>query len=343
MLDKLVPTKNIDIRHNVTIRVLDANTRKQISRHEGHNAATNSMLLGIGHYLTGEGVLNQAYPMLSEYIPRYISLGTMGLLNQEEDENGYPIGVGDFLHEVTENDYRVSVVSEGPYAGKYGVYLRDSSDNFTVLAGTFDTTPSAEQAIAEAKEYLRYKGYITQCPGFGGDGYDANENNGRSWFGLGNTFEERPDSGTINCELISTSFPRASISYRDIVPETESEFPKTIDVVFSAYISTGALAQFREKGKDYIYITEAGLWSTSTWYEKGSNGMLAGYRICPPDESNWDMSVRENRHLLDKEIIRVGVNQIVQVIWKIQLGSIEQLGGIQQLYPSSSDIYWEQI
>ena len=33
------------------------------------------------------------------------------------------------------------------------------------------------------------------------------------------------------------------------------------DIVFSSLISTGALKQFREPGKNYIFISEVGLWS----------------------------------------------------------------------------------
>jgi hypothetical protein len=39
-----------------------------------------------------------------------------------------------------------------------------------------------------------------------------------------------------------------------------------------------------------------------------------------------------NRSILQQNILRVGRNQIVQVIWKIQLGSIEQFGGYVEAY-----------
>ena len=67
-------------------------------------------------------------------------------------------------------------------------------------------------------------------------------------------FANRPDpTKTINCELISPSFPRAQISYRDIIPETEAEFPETVDVIYSAMVSVGALNQFVKKVK-IIYL-----------------------------------------------------------------------------------------
>ena len=50
--------KNFAINHNVSFNVYDAITHKLKRHHEGHNAVTNSMLMGIGHYLLGDGTLN---------------------------------------------------------------------------------------------------------------------------------------------------------------------------------------------------------------------------------------------------------------------------------------------
>lgn len=282
--------KRIDLRHNVSIRVIDEATGQVVSEHTGHNAATNSLLTGIGHYLVGEGIINQG-EVLRNWIPQYISLGTMGLLSQDEDEEGLPAGVG-------------------------------------VIIGN---------------EEQRFVSYITQCPGFGSDGYDTNLMNNRAYAGLGPVFANRPHASTTDCELITDSYKRSPITFRDVVPEYESEYPKTIDVVFSAMVSTGALAQFREPDKDYLFITEVGLWSRPDWIDGGDNGLLAGYRIAPPDEDNWDMSIPENRRIVKEQIIRVGINQIVQVIWKIQLGGLDQLGGIESLYPPESYINWRIV
>src|SRR5574343_1463401 len=85
--------KRLDLRHNVSIRVLDDNTGEVVSEHIGHNASTNSLLTGIAHYLTGDGVLGQS-EVLENWVPQYISLGTMGLVSQEQDADGYPAGIG---------------------------------------------------------------------------------------------------------------------------------------------------------------------------------------------------------------------------------------------------------
>lgn len=313
----IVPSRHITMNHNVTIVVRDAGTMKIRTAHVGHNAATNGLLTGIAHYLTGDGVLNQGWHMLSNYVPKYISLGTMGLINQEEDEFGLPAGIG----------------------------------------------------VIDGDELTRFEDYMLQTPGYGADGYDGNLNNGRKYLGLGPVFANRDDtSHTINCELISNTFPRASISFREIVPEIEAEFPETIDVVFSAMISVGALSQFREEGKNYLFITEAGLWSRQDWVSGGDNGLLAGYRIAPTDRVNWGMtpdSITQeaiddyvskhgeittgdpaevvsayNRDLLKRSIIRVNSNQVVQVIWKIQLGGLEQLIGVEDIYGTSGKLYW---
>lgn len=313
----IVPSRHITMNHNVTIVVRDAATMEIKTAHVGHNAATNGLLTGIAHYLTGDGILNQGWHMLSNYVPKYISLGTMGLVNQEEDEFGLPAGIG----------------------------------------------------VIEGDELTRFEDYMLQTPGYGADGYDGNLNNGRSYLGLGPVFANRQDtSHTINCELISATFPRAPISFREIVPEIEAEFPETIDVVFSAMISVGALSQFREEGKNYLFITEAGLWSRQDWVSGGDNGLLAGYRIAPTDRVNWGMTpdsitqeaiddyiskhgqitsgdpaevvAAYNRDLLKRSIIRVNSNQVVQVIWKIQLGGLEQLIGVEDIYGTSGALYW---
>lgn len=282
-------SKRIPLRHNVSINVIDLSTRKIVARHTGHNAATNGLLTGIGHYLTGDGILNQGWDMLKGYVPQYISLGTMGLTSQEADSTGRPLGIGS-------------------------------------TTGT---------------EVDRYTTYMRQVPGYGSDGYDPNLMNGRRYAGLGLTFDKRPYTDTIECELITDNYLRSAISFRDVVPEVESELPQTIDVVFSALIPLANLAKFRPDGKDYVFITEAGLWSRKDWVNGGDNGLLAGYRIAPPDESNWDMTKAENRQILRNQILKVGKNQVVQVIWKIQLGALQQLNPTSSLVPGDdSRLRW---
>lgn len=381
----LKAAKSLGMQQNITIQVVDILTGKVVQEHTSHNTVTNSMLLGIAHYLTGDGVFQQGYHMLANYVPRYISLGTMGLISQEQDKDGLPAGIGVTIPDPgTDDDYRAlldalsdaesrlnvakdALKNECPYyveLGKCytGETCNQCSDRLQAKRDELDAAQAAYDEAYDAvmgySEEQRFTDYMQQRPGYGADGYDGNQNNNRQWFGLGKVFKDRDDkTKTINCELISASFPRAEISFRDVVPEVEAELPKTIDVVFSAMISTGALKQFREEGKDYVFITETGLWSQPDWpqgiaevldsatqqvvqydwsdqdraYECGDNGLLAAYRLAPPNEENWDMSVKENRDLLKKNILRVGVNQIVQIIWKIQLGSIDQFGGVDIL------------
>lgn len=402
MLDSIkAAAKNLRTEHNVSIRVLDSKSGKVISSHIGHNAATNSLLVGIAHYLTGDGVLNQGYHMLNYYIPKYISLGTMGLINQDEDENGLPAGIG--VSEGSEEDRFVDYLLQVPGYGAdgYDPNLNNNREYFglgpvfadrdtskivteTIQLGDINLDGVVNNAdILMFADYLAGNVKLTDKQLLAADVNQDGEINcsdlalitqcvsGEITLG---TVEYRPSiAPTINCELISDSFPRVQISYRDIVPETESEIPQTIDVIFSAMISTGALAQFREPGKDYIFITEAGLWSKKDWESGGDNGLLAGYRIAPPNKQNWAMTAesvsddyaitylkdqgidnpteeqiqsikpeiaQNNRQILKQNIIRVGPNQVVQVIWKIQLGGLEQLGGLSDLYPSGSVLRW---
>lgn len=280
--------KNLGVQQNVCIRVIDEPTGRIVSEHSGHNAATSTLLTGIGQYLMG-GSVTGAGEFLRDWIPQYISLGTMGLSNQEEDDEGLPAGIGDLS-------------------------IQDEAD--------------------------RFADYLLKVPGFGSDGYDPALINNRKYMGLGPDFNNRESELTIDCELVSNTFPRSPITFRQCLPESKAEYPKTIDVIFSAMISTGALAQFREPERKYVFITEAGLWSTPTWDGIGNNGLLAGYRICPPDMANWDMSDPANRRLLKESIIKVGINQVAQIIWKIQLGAIDQLGGIDAIYPQEGYMKW---
>ena len=321
--------KSMAIEHNVVFNVIDLKENRVVQHHEGHNAATNMLLTGIAHYLVGDGVLNQGYEMLSRFLPRYISLGTMGLISQEEDIEHLPIGLGGYYDTLDDSQYY--------------------------------TDPETQ----------RICNYMCQCPGFGADGYNINENMDRPYFGLGLPFNQREQEGTYNCELINEQFPRFAISFRDIVPESQAELPKTIDIIYSAMISTGALAQFRETDRDYIFITEAGLWANKIYDASGENGLLAGYRIAPVNRETWNFgtyveaqydehgqevvpehyeldsdpevaaSQLENQHKLKKSVLRVGRNQVVQVIWKIQIGGLDQLGGMSELYPSTeSTLFW---
>lgn len=387
--------KSLGIKENVIFRVVDVPSGKIVQEHVGHNTATNSMLTGIGHYLIGDGVLNQGSAMLGRYIPQYISLGTMGLITQLADSEGLPIGLGEAIPSA-DDDERYQALLDGLDTAAANLdAAKIAADNANCCAAcescpSYTSTPTKcpnkriQLAYEEAKaqydaaldavlnyagsdEPTRLSDYMAYRPGYGADGYDPNQNNNRKYSGLGPVFADRVSkTQTINCELISDSFPRAKISFRDIVPEIEAELPMTIDIVYSAMISTGALKQFRESNKDYLFITEAGLWGTDTWNDSGENGLLAGYRIAPSDSDYWYMSASRvpdtlamtvsdseidivpgdtsetillkkkeyiaarNRKLLKRSIIKVGINQVVQVIWKIQLGSIDQLGGFDQ-------------
>ena len=535
--------KRLDVKQNVTIRVIDEPTGKVVQEHVGHNAATNSLLTGIAHYLMGDGVLKQGTDTLMMWVPQYISLGTMGLTSQESE----------------------TITVEG---------------NEFIVPSALGYTPGApESATPEEKELnarLRFSEYINQSPGFGADGYDNNANNNREWFGLGYPYSLKPDAlkqdfydwdgqevtfeltetplavisataypggiidqdtnntsvvrkvistdsysvegasihfdanseigagcrlaviytyesgAAANCELITAKLDsdgtivpltrRSQITYRDLVPEIQSEVPNTLDVIYSAFVSTGALKDYRSDN-DYIYITEAGLWSKPTFNDSGDNGLLAGYRIMPSDDAvdilgtekqitstgvsdyevddtilsidsitcsstvqvhtgdgvtthytkirdteitsvtingeltsytvedndvvfatapavnakiaiiyendevvpdngysftaksgsstlsfyngyipvtddliimiyrsgdnkgTWkDMTVEANRQRVQQSIIRVGVNQVAQIIWKIQLGGLEQLNGLRYLYPPQyPDDVWNII
>ena len=108
-IDKIA--KKLNIKQNVSIQVLDRLTGEVIQEVSSHNDATNSLLYGIAHHLIGDFLpnerhgLNPGYSMLSNYVPRYISLGTMGLINQNQDSNGLPAGIGDSIPSSSDPEY----------------------------------------------------------------------------------------------------------------------------------------------------------------------------------------------------------------------------------------------
>nr|DAJ12418.1 MAG TPA: long tail fiber, proximal subunit [Bacteriophage sp.] len=394
--DTVKVAKSLGTRDNICIRVFNSDGTLA-SSHTGHNTATDTMLMGIAHHLVGDGALNQ-HTNLYNYIPKYISLGTMGLMNHKQDDNGLPAGIGIAIPDIDNEEYK-KLLKELRDAELRFTKAKDALKNECPLFGTLEVCKDCTQCserlnakrqelenakldldkksekVNEYNEEQRFIQYMKTRPGYGADGYDANANNGRQYLGLGYPFtsynvtkgykqgdivtykgtlysatkdilapagpfdtniwntntEQISQEHNVGIELISPSFPRAEISFRDIVQEYEAELPQTVDVVFSAMISTGALAQFRNPGQDYIFITEVGLWSKKHWEDSGANGLLAAYRIAPPNEKNWDMKIKENRDLLKKQIIKVNKNQVVQVIWKIQLGSIDQLSDIATL------------
>lgn len=394
--DTVKVAKSLGTRDNICIRVFNSDGTLA-SSHTGHNTATDTMLMGIAHHLVGDGALNQ-HTNLYNYIPKYISLGTMGLMNHKQDDQGLPAGIGVTIPDIDNEEYK-KLLKELRDAELRFTKAKDALKNECPLFGTLDVCKDCTQCserlnakrqeledakldldkksekVNEYNEEQRFIQYMKTRPGYGADGYDANANNGRQYLGLGYPFtsynptkgyktdeivtykgtvyyatkdilapagpfdtniwntntEQISQESNVGIELISPSFPRAEISFRDIVQEYEAELPQTVDVVFSAMISTGALAQFRNPEQDYIFITEAGLWSKKHWEDSGANGLLAAYRIAPPNEKNWDMKIKENRDLLKKQIIKVNKNQVVQVIWKIQLGSIDQLSDIATL------------
>lgn len=341
------------IKHNVTLRVLDGVTGKLVREHTGHNTATNTLIEGVGHYLAGEGVLRQGYSMLARFVPRYISLGTMGLVNQNEDANGLPTGISGKTTSSDEATKFQTYVDQRPGYGTDGYSASYNNGRPYYGLGVAYTTFSVEQSY-----------HTNDIVYYNGQAYKATKNMiARPEEGIYNYWDAAtgwtrvPASDPSAYELISPDFPRQEISFRDVVPEYDSSKEKTVEVVFSAMISAGALDTFRDTGKNYIFITEAGLWSEKEYQKNGVgvNGLVAGYRMLPPSESNWYMTpanvpdnyaesycddhgwshttanmnaartaiAAENRQLLKQEVLRVEKDQVVQVIWKIEIGNVE--------------------
>lgn len=363
--------KHLSVRHNVSFNVYDELTGRLVQHHEGHNMATNSMLSGIGHYLLGDGVLNQGYEMLRHWVPQYISLGTMGLYSQELDAAGLPSGIGYTASTTPEEEITnfKQYLSRAPGYGAdgYDPYLNNQREYLGIgpvfkdrpLNGVFEKTINT--VAGQTRYRVEDSYFIDYLVSVLLNGVDIT--NTVTLRGMYIQLSTAPTTSgqllevtyvpqgigdlvkTVDCELVSDTFPRSPIEYRKLITEEKAEIPGTIDIVYSAMISTGALKQFREEGKDYVLVTEAGLWSRKFWptdsngkndYASGDNGLLAGYRIAPAGVTIDDMDDAENRQALKREILRVGYNQVVQIVWKLQLGSIEEYGGWQS-HPRERD------
>lgn len=345
-------SKRFQVMNNVTLRVLDRGTGKLIREQKGHNSATSTLLEGIGHYLTGDGIYQQGYSMLHQFTPKYISLGTMGLVDQEEDESGLPTGIsGSNVPEgASEIERFESYMNEKPGFGSDG-YGDEYNNNRPYLGLGPAYTSYSITGSYPANSITYYRGVAYTNP----EAIYVNPDTGDLNVWQADKWEI--DSKQPNCyELITPTFPRQEISFRDVVPEYQAEKPQTIDVVFSAMIPTGAFDEFRDPDKDYIFITEAGLWSQRDYQETRFNGLVAGYRACPPNTYNQYMNpetmpdcaakqylkevegiedptdsqisavkprlAEESRQLLKEQVLRVERNQVVQVIWKIQIGNL---------------------
>ena len=149
--------RNMTINHNVRFNVYDMTTGQLVKSYEGHNQATNTMLTGMAHYLMGDGILNQGFDTLRMYLPRYISLGTMGLFTQEETSDHLPKGIG------------------------------------TLATAPDMENPSWYEDETRESKIARYTAYMQQTPGYGSDGYmqfvhpseDGVYNHNRDYYGLG--------------------------------------------------------------------------------------------------------------------------------------------------------------
>lgn len=452
--------KRLDVKQNVTIRVIDEPTGHVVQEHVGHNAATNSLLTGIAHYLMGDGVLNQGSDMLSNWVPQFMSVGTMGLTSQAALDN-LPTGIGytpvapesateeekqlneklrfeEYINQApgfgadgydsNDNNNREWFGLGYPYSDKPDKLVQDfysagqdsyilsnppiTGDKESIISVTVYPGGVVNQDVRDtsvARMVLSSEEYTVELSD---DTYILKLTNGQLYSGRIAVIYTIYSNEAANCELITSNVLRSKITYRNIVPEVQSEIPNTLDVIYSAFVSTGALKDYRSDN-DYIFITEAGLWSKPYYNNSGDNGLLAGYRIMPTDDeaaevdkqqrftgdgitsafaldetalgivsatidnvvvteynldmqtnqivftdtpdsgssilvvykttNSWkDMSNPENRRKVQENVIRIGKNQVAQIIWKLQLGGLEQLNGLRYIYPSQyPEEVWE--
>lgn len=352
-------SKKLGIYDNVYLRVVDIRTKEVVQQVKGHNAATSTILSGIAHFLCGDGTLNQAKFTLDDYVPQYMSLGTMGLCSQVADQTtGLPIGIGNKNNPSSDADKTEAIKDymnhlPGFGADGYSNAYNNNREYFGLgLPYAFMVGDVNNDNIVNQEDIDALLQYLANP-----QGHKINENaadvNGD---GKINAKDIRELQNMLNAnppqtppyrpgELISKSFPRIPITYRSIIPETDTEAPKSMDLILGGMVTTNALESFMGD-KDYIFVTEAGLWNNK--YSNGnsvSNGLLAGYRIFPQTinqidlDSASDTTVARYYPDFQKSILRVNKDQVVQIVWKIQLGSIEDID-IQRYIKYYFGPYW---
>ena len=93
----------------------------------------------------------------------------------------------------------------------------------------------------------------------------------------------------------------------EIIPESDYAFKMTTDATTLSF--------------DNEYIPASG------------TTLIMVYRSGDVSGTWKDMTIKANREKVQQSVIRIGVNQVAQIIWKIQLGGLEQLNGLRYLYP----------
>ena len=242
--------KHLSIKENVSIQVLDRLTGKVVQEHTGHNQATNSLLFGIAHHLIGDFVpnerhgLNPGFSMLSNYVPRYISLGTMGLINQEQDSYGLPAGIGDnitgsyddpeylrLLREFQQAeadlaDAEEALKNECPYypATDACASCQECSTRIETKRQARDNAQTAYtnalDALMSYSEEARFVDYMKHTPGYGADGYNLNDNHNRNYPGLGYAYTSYDVSAHYKAKTINHEADK--VTYKGILYKCKS-------------------------------------------------------------------------------------------------------------------------
>lgn len=199
--------------NNVTIKVIDEATGRVDQVHKGQNSVTTTLLEGIAHYLQGYGFDNVG-GLLKNYLPQYISLGTMGLNGVGEDSEGNAIQLAQMWEEDNEpvddintlhfpqdipTRRRVPLLSsiDGGELWYNGVETKQIGDNLHYrYPHPVTTSISVNDSNSSIK--IPRRNYFTHAPGFDADirtedvmwQYDNNE---RKKSGIGIPYAQHVD------------------------------------------------------------------------------------------------------------------------------------------------------
>lgn len=257
---------------NVLLSVIDSRSGNVLRTHAGHNAATNTFIYSCAQRFISDN---------TEWAPRYISLGTMGLLNQQQTDNHTPSGIGTYLD-----------TSDTDVVARYKHYI-DQRPGYG--ADGYNSSMNNDRQ------------YIGLGPSYTGSAINCELVADVSSATLNFVHKRSPIiSVRVVPEYESSSSESVDVYLTAMISDSALKtMMGDLDYIFITECGLWSTDKVVSASGDYAPS------------DSFTNGLLAAYRIMPPGITSSDMDNAESRTLLENEILRVEQGQIVQVVWKI--------------------------
>ena len=257
---------------NVLLSVIDSTSGNVLRTHVGHNAATNTFIYSCAQRFISDN---------TEWAPRYISLGTMGLLNQQETDNHTPSGIGTYL-DTSDTDIVTRYkhyIEQRPGYGADG-YNSSMNNNRQYIGLGPSYTGSAINCELVADVSSATLNFVHQ----------------RSPIVSVRLVPEYESSASESVDVYLTAM---------ISDSALKNMMGDLDYIFITECGLWSSDKVVSASGDFVPS------------DSFTNGLLAAYRIMPPGITPSDMNNADSRTMLENEILRVEQGQIVQVVWKV--------------------------